>query len=565
MPLLKSDRFGNIYEASPLRDDGMGIGRMPCYADETDVALSGRNPKTEFARKVHQKNLEKAKALRQLHRERQQRKKDYVERVSKLKTVAAQRKAAKAIKAKNDEKAAIFKRAMKQPTMGYDFDPLIGDPLEGFGGGLKIGKPKISAPKISAPKISLPKVPVPQVIKQAVAATGKVAGAIVSAPVKAVDTTVKQVGGSKLVNFLDRTTGGTYTQAVKVGDLPGKALAGKAITKEDTDALKGLAIKAAVVGATVYGAGSIAGAASNLVQQQAAKELAKKVGGSAGSLIAGGVALASGDVAGAAKTVAQKEAERVAVQEASKKIGKEAGSILSIGSAGVTGGGAAALAKTQDVAKDKAIAEVAKKTGLPPAIVNVVATGKTPSPTQVKESIKQELIATPAKLQEQLKTLPQQIAKAPAQTKAILMQKQEIIKKELQERDKVVVDLAKKHAEEIARADQKIKEAAKQTELKKADLDRAKAELEKLKKDPKITSTQIAVLSNKVQEKQADVVKADAKTVIAVAEKENADAIMEAKKVSAANGVFGVRTAVPTEYRHPIFEWMEKAEKAAKG
>lgn len=560
MPLLKSDRFGNIYEASPLRDDGMGIGRMPCYADETDVALSGRDPKTEFARKVHQKNLEKAKALRQLHRERQQRKKDYVERVSKLKTVAAQRKAAKAIKAKNDEKAAIFKRAMKQPTMGYDFDPLIGDPLEGFGGGIKLKKPKFSAPKIS-----LPKVPVPKFISKAVADVGKAAGAISKLPAQAVDKTVKQVGGSKLVNFLDRTTGGTYTQAIKVGQLPGKAMEGKAITKEDQQAALGLALKAATVAATVYGAQGIVGAASNMVQQAAAKELAKKVGGSAGALVAGAVDLYSNGPEAALKTVAQKETERVAVKEASKKLGKEAGNILSIGSAAYSGGGTAAVAKTQDIAKDKAIAEAAKKTGLPVGIVAAVSSGNVPSPTQVKESIKQELIATPARLQEQLKTLPQQIAAAPAKTKVILQQKQEAIKKELQERDKVVVDLAKKHAEELAKADAKIKEASKKTDEKLAELNKAKADLEKLKKDPKITSTQIAVLSNKVQQKQEEVVKADAKTVIAVAEKENADAIMEAKKVSAANGLFGVRMAIPVQYQHPIFEWMEKAKKISKG
>lgn len=613
MPLYKVDHLGRIYEASPIRDDGMGIARRPKFADETNVALSERDPVAEKVRLQEKLKMQKHQELRQLHKERKQRKKEHVERVFQNKKLHHERKLEKAQSAINNQRANRFVNAVKQSMLGYEYDSLIGDPLagfedavpildSGFGGGIKIGKPKIkiSVPSVkkvisTAAKIATAPVAVTaHIVKQAggsklekvvqkatgvsimqaarggdatVAQIGKAASVVASAPAQAVKKTISAVGGHKLENFLDRTTGGTYSQAIKVGELPGKALAGKAITKEDQEAVKGLAIKAAVVAATVYGAGSVSGAVSNMVQQQASKELAKKVGGSAGSIIAGAGALAAGDVAGAAKTVAQKEVERAAVTEASKKLGKEAGSILAIGTSAATGGTEAALQTTKDIGKQKAIGEVAKKTGLPVGVIASLQSGKVPSPSEIKSSMEKELTAAPDKLQSELAKLPDQIKKAPAGVKKVLEQKQSMIKEELANRDAKVLELTKKHVEDIKNADAKIVESVKKTDAQKLIVESKKADLEKLKVQKTARPEQIKDAEHKLQEETAKLAKQDAETVLLVAEKENIDAIDEAKKVSAANGQYGIRTTeINASYvRHPLDDYYEAAHKAAKG
>jgi len=515
----------------------------------------------------------------------------------------------RAMKAVNTAFAKKFMLGRMQPVMGYDYTSLLGNPHEGFGSGevylqginmcgegygeYGIGDAEswdngmgfFKVPKISLPKIRVPTFKdigkaVTRVVTAPVAVgahvakqvggkkletavsratgvsitqaarggestlkqVGKAAGAVSKFPAQAVQKTVQQVGGKNLEKFLDRTTGGTYTQAIKVGQLPGKALASEKITKDDIDALKGLATKAAVAAAMVYTGGSISGAASNLVQQKAAAELGKKVGGSAGSLIASAGSLASGDFAGAGKTFAQEEAKRHALKEAQKKLGKEAGSILAIGVAGAKGGVSAAVQQSKDIAKEKAYGAVAKKTGIPIDLVKAVQSGKVPSADQVKSAMQSELKAAPDKLRAELQAMPAKIAAAPANAKKALIEKQKLLDEELKKRDQVVTKLAKAHADEIAKANKKIADMGKKVSLKEAAVNALKNKLAVAPPAKK------AELQKQVEEETKELVQLDAEVVKEVASKENEDAVMEAKKVSAANGQYGIRAG----FEHPF-------------
>lgn len=565
---LKMDRFG--INASGF--DGMrGVEDV----DQDDVVFGAIAPKIALKR-AQIEGIKKQALLKKKHKEEALKlKKRRAQMLSEIKKKQEAQKKAALIKKMNLQKSALFKRAKRQGLMGYDFSPLMGNPLYGFGEvsylqgsncmaeglnaqihgveawgnsqlsgdqmGFKFPKVKISLPKISLPKIKLPTVRLPSIkdlgkgLSNVVHQAGKVAGAVSKLPAQVVDRTVRQVGGKNLVKFLDRSTGGTYSQALNVSQLPGKALAGQAITKKDLDDVKGLAIKAAVATAAVYGAGSIAGAASNLVQQQAAKELGKKVGGSAGSLIAAGGSLASGDVGGATKTFATEEAKRLAVQQAQKSLGKEAGSILAIGVAGAKGGATAAIAQSKDIAKEKAYGEVAKKTGLPIDLVKTVQSGKVPSSAEVAASMKKELQAAPDKLQAELKSMPDKIAKAPAAAKQALIQKKALIEEELKKRDATVTRLAKEHAEKLAAAKKKVAQAKLKVDAKKLKVDDLK------KAFATAPAAQKPAVQEKLAEANKEMVAADSSAVLAVASLENTDAVMEAKKVSAANGQYGVR------------------------
>ncbi|MEO5348869.1 MAG: hypothetical protein H7836_04410 [Magnetococcus sp. YQC-3] len=480
----------------------------------------------------------------------------------------------------------------------------------------KISAPKISAPKISAPKIKAPKIKAPKiraptlkqvgsgvskslkstvstvakvaaapvaagahVLKQAgghklesglkaatgvsvtqmarggdatIAQAGKAVGAALSAPTLLADKAVKQIGGHKLVNALDRMTGGTYTQAVNVGTLPGRALAGQAISKKDWVEVASLAMKVAAV----VSAGSLAGAAVMMCKQYAAKELSSKLGGSAGSILAGVSALSSGDVSGAVTTMAQEEAKRQALAEATKKLGPDAGSILAIGSAAYTGGAGKATDVATDIGKQKAMAEVAKKTGLPMGVITAVQSGKVPTPSEVKDSMKRELLAAPDKLQAEMKKIPELIKSAPENAKAALVQKQELIKSELANRDKIVANLTEKHSQELKKADEKIKAALDKTNLQAKITDEATAKAtsatkayDEAVKDPKqiLKVPELAKKKEeaiKTQNKEAEkLAKLDAETSMSVAEKENMDNVYQAKEFSASNGLYGVRTS----------------------
>jgi hypothetical protein len=133
MPLLGMTKTGEIYEQSSIRDDGMGIGQFPSFADQGQLFLgdetSGAIKNRTHAALIRNSQINAIK----LHKKRSARQK-YLASRAKASLKASQHAGEQALAAKNNfAKSSIYLKGRGLRHEAEDFSGLMGDPRSGFG------------------------------------------------------------------------------------------------------------------------------------------------------------------------------------------------------------------------------------------------------------------------------------------------------------------------------------------------------------------------------------------------------------------------------------------------
>lgn len=392
MPLLALTLDGELYEENSVRDDGKGIGRMSSFADEGSVmfgALSKREVKNRKIHQVRQKKLAQAKRAKAIALARA---KALAEKKKQLaKARAAEIKKRLAIKSAK-KKSNLHMKGVRQHNFGYEYNDLMGDIFEGFenegqvvgpdfnhigmdfkdvdafgtntmlhdeglGWGIKIKAPKV---KVSAPKITMPKN-----AAAAIKDVGKIAAKSVTAPVQLSTKLVKATPLLKDVyKGVDKITGGSLSSIERVVDLPNKLAAGKPISKAQLMEAVMVAVKVGAIAASGGSAASLVSAGAGMLKEgplgksNFGKNILTlaEVGGAA-------AAIHQAATAQATKEVAKESSKKLAAQ-ATKEVSKEVAQKTMQQS--VT---QAVKAKGIEMAQEKAISEVQRKTGIPVGLI----------------------------------------------------------------------------------------------------------------------------------------------------------------------------------------------------
>lgn len=390
MPLYGVDKNGRLFEESSVT--GKAKRNSIGYADESNVMLGEMSSRQIKTRKIAQKKAQAAKLrLKKL----QEKKKKLLQRkrllaFRKKKQVAQKRKIVNQKKVKAASKT--FLRGRRQDMLGYEYSSIHGSPYEGFqhegealsaydcygsdiplaqsfGGNTMLGSHdeglgfKIKKPKITIKK---PTIKAPTTIKAVVKDVGKVAVKTVTAPIKLSTNLVKATPLVKDVyKGVDKLTGGTLSSINRVVvDLPNKIAAGKPVSKAEL-------MEAAMVGLKAGAIIMSGGSAASLVSAGAGMLKAGPLGQSS----LGRNLLTLAEVAGAAAAIHQAATAKAAAKTAevgSKELAQKAAQSTTKEIAKKTmqeSAQEAVKAKGLDMAKQRALSEVQKKTGIPAGIL----------------------------------------------------------------------------------------------------------------------------------------------------------------------------------------------------
>jgi hypothetical protein len=394
MPLLALGSNGELYEESSINDHGGGVGKLTTFADEGSVVFGAVDARSNYNRRVHRARMKKLAQMKRIQAQKiaaAKRAREQAEKIRKAKI----NKALKQKQARIDKKKAIlFNKARKQRNFGYEYNDLMGDIFEGFenngtvisgncpyygsdfdrveafgsntilgsyhgygqydqGLGFKWKAPKI---KIKAPKITMPKN-----LKAAIKDVGKIGAKIVTAPIALSHKAMTSVPGLRDVyKGVDKLTGGTLTSIKNVNNLLNKAAAGKRIGKAELMEAAMMVLKVGAIVASGGSAASLVSAGAGMLK-----------GGPLGKSALGKNLLSLAEVGGAAAALYQASAAKAAEQAAktgSKQLAQQATKEVSKEVAKKTMQESvqqAVKGKAMDMAKQKALAEVQKKTGIP--------------------------------------------------------------------------------------------------------------------------------------------------------------------------------------------------------
>jgi hypothetical protein len=395
-------------------------------------------------------------------------------------------------------------------------------------------------------------------IKQVIASVNAVS------PVNMTDKLIKQTGGIKAVKLLDKISGGTYSQSVRVGNLGGRAMVGEAIKKSDW-------VDAAVFALKVYAAAAAPGLADYAIQMAkdyALKELSKKMPGETAEAL---VALSSGE---GIATIAEKKASKEALKASGKVLGKDAASYLKVGASYVTGDTESAIESAKTEAKTIAQQKFEDKMKLPFSTLSAIKNGKVPEYSDLKKQFTNELTKAPETLAKELKKIPDQIAAAPDKvTKEIYKSKEKLINEELKLRAVSSSKILKEGSKKLDDHKEKLIASAKDTDIKKASWDQSKKDMadayDKAQQAKKENKPEAATLAEEFKAKEAKhennsiaLTEADKKSVELVLETEVIKEKTAKKVLSATKGNLGVRFdegANVIANAQPLPEKMEKA------
>jgi hypothetical protein len=390
MPLYGVDKNGRLFEESSVTGKPKK-SNIP-FADESNVMLGEMSGRQIRARKIAQKKAQavklRAKKLQEKKKKIQQRKRLLA---AKKKNRAIQkRKIVSQVKAKTTSKK--FLRGRRQDMLGYEYSSVHGSPYDGFelegqavsstecygsdipsvesfgastmlgehdeGLGLRIKRPKLTIKK--------PTIKAPTTLKAVVKDIGKVTVKAVTAPVKLSTNLVKVTPGLRDVyKGVDKLTGGTLSSVNRVVvDLPRKIAAGKPVSKAEL-------MEAAMVGLKAGAIIMSGGSAASLVSVGAGMLKAGPLGQSS----LGRNLLTLAEVAGAAAAIHQAAASKAAAKTAqagSKQLAQKAAQSTTKEVAKKTiqeSAQEAVKAKSLDMAKQRALSEVQKKTGIPAGVL----------------------------------------------------------------------------------------------------------------------------------------------------------------------------------------------------
>jgi len=393
MPLYGIDENGRLFEESSVNGKAKKNG-IP-FADESNVMLGEMSGRQIKARKIAS-NKQKAARLRA---KKIQERKNAIAKSKKIQALKKKRQVSQKRKVINQAKVNAagkrFIRGKNQDMLGYEYSSLYGSPYEGFqnegetlsslecygsdvecvdsfggntmlgsqsefggwGPKIKIGKPKI---KISAPKITMPKN-----AAAAIKDVGKIAAKVATAPIQIPTKIIKGTPGLRDVyKGVDKLTGGTLSSVERVVNLPNRIAAGKPISKAEL-------MEAAMVGLKVGAIVASGGSAASLVSTGAGMLKA----GPLGKSNFGKNLLTFAEVAGAAAAIHQAAASKAAAKTAetgSKQLAQKAAQSATKEVAKKTMQESvqeAVKAKGLDMAKQRALSEVQKKTGIPAGIL----------------------------------------------------------------------------------------------------------------------------------------------------------------------------------------------------
>lgn len=396
MPLYGVDKNGRLFEESSVTGKPKK-SNIP-FADESNVMLGEMSGRQIRARKIAQKKAQavklRAKKLQEKKKKIQQRKRLLA--AKKKNRVIQKRKIVSQVKAKTASKK--FLRGRRQDMLGYEYSSVHGSPYDGFelegqavsstecygsdipsvesfgantmlgehdeGLGLRIKRPKIT---ISKPKITVkaPTVTMPKNAAAAIKDVGKIAAKVATAPIQIPTKIIKGTPGLRDVyKGVDKLTGGTLSSVERVVNLPNRLAAGKPISKAEI-------MEAAMVGLKAGAIIMSGGSAASLVSVGAGMLKAGPLGQSS----LGRNLLTLAEVAGAAAAIHQAAASKAAAKTAqagSKQLAQKAAQSTTKEVAKKTmqeSAQEAVKAKSLDMAKQRALSEVQKKTGIPAGIL----------------------------------------------------------------------------------------------------------------------------------------------------------------------------------------------------
>lgn len=397
MPLYGIDGNGRLFEESSV--SGKAKKNSIPFADESNVMLGEMSERQISARKIAAKKREAAKirARKILNRKNKISKMRKLEASKKQKQNAQRKRVVNQAKVKAESKR--FLRGKKQDMLGYEYSSLYGSPYEGFqnegealsslkcydsdvqcvdsfGGNTMLGShdvgfgfwKKVTKAVKSATKAvskAVPKVTMPKNPAAALKDVGKITAKTLTTPYQISTKIIKATPGLKNVyKGVDKLTGGTLSSVERVVNLPNRIAAGKPISKAEL-------MEAAMVGLKVGAIVASGGSASSLVSAGAGMLKAGPLGKSA----LGKNLLTIAEIGGAAAAIHQAATAKAAAKAAetgSKQLAQKAAQSVSKEVAKKTMQESvqeAVKAKGLDIAKQKALSEVQKKTGIPAGIL----------------------------------------------------------------------------------------------------------------------------------------------------------------------------------------------------
>jgi hypothetical protein len=387
----------------------------------------------------------------------------------------------------------------------------------------KISLPKVSLPQVRLPNIKLPPVKIPK-LSDIVHEASKAAGAMINAPLHFSRQVLTHVPLVKDVyKGVDNLTGGTVESLYRSAMLPGNAMQGKPVSQAEFIEAVSNAAKVGTIVATGGAAVSLISAGSSALakgplgktpmgktllsvgevaslstigkqsltkvleqkaideaKKQAATEAGKK-GGILGSIAASAAtgALAKGagfGVDGGKELPLQATSKSVAkTSQIAEAAGKEAAkkAAEAVKTSGLKFDTAAAqqefINQAQEQAKRQVALEFQKKTGVPFDAAQKLARGEFPTKEEIYNSVKNEFYGTTTDLKNRLAQIPSQMKNADELSKKFLLEKQEMLAKELANREKLVNKVKEESAKSLVEANKEL--------VQKADIAKQKQDL----------------------------------------------------------------------------------------
>jgi hypothetical protein len=345
--MISLDKHGRVIS------HGFDGAELPEYSDQEDVIFGADSRRSVKVREIVEakRKLEARKKAADLAAKRRS------ESLKSLKAQKAEAKRAKklALKTQANErlKAKLIVAGRKQPTLGYDFGGLLGDPFAGFSGdegrevrqslqweasdhdidevdqygntqlGISFKKIGKGIAKVAKTTAKVAYSPVKATAKIQAAASAKIGQAVTSLPV------LKQI---------DKYTGGVVSGGLKAAEVSGKVASGQKVSKEELKQalIGGLKVGAAAL--TVGGISALAAKGATAAGKDLGVAAAKKAGlgdtaaqivGAAGSAAAGGAASGTTDITSSAL-----DAGKAAAIEEAKKKNKILGAVAQVGVTG---------------------------------------------------------------------------------------------------------------------------------------------------------------------------------------------------------------------------------------
>lgn len=588
MPLLALGSNGELYEESSINDHGGGVGKLTTFADEGSVVFGAVDARSNYNRRVHRARMKKLAQMKRIQAQKiaaAKRAREQAEKIRKAKI----NKALKQKQARIDrKKALLFNKARKQRNFGYEYNDLMGDIFEGFenngtvisgncpyygsdfdrveafgsntilgsyhgygsydqGMGFSFKKTFKSVSK--AVSKAVPKVTMPKNFAAGIKDIGKITAKVVTAPIALSHKALKSIPLLKDVyKGVDKLTGGTLTSIARVNNLANKLAEGKPIKKAEIMEAAMMALKVGAVVASGGSAASLVSAGAGMLK-----------GGPLGKTALGQNLLTLAEVGGAATALYQAGAAKAAEQSAkvgAKKLAKEAAMATTKDVAKKTMQESVAQAvkgKAMDMAKQKALTEVQKKTGIP---VGMIAAAYDINKAEASIAEKTKMFATKIG-EEKLK----KAGLGNAATQAILSGNAQALGVMIKDAPNLAMSKAQR---EIEAAKIKFKNQASLNALKsKLDSKIAKAKadtmnIEKLK--DKIDSEANATIKKQLEKQLANMLRGSAqseKEIREIGTQYQTEAAQVAVKVAAAEE--GRFTAdMDKSFKHPIIEVHKK-------